>query len=312
MDKLRSLEFLIAATDTGSFAGAAKKFATDPSTVSKSIRKLEEQLALQLFQRSTRKLSLTDAGKQYVDSVKHFINQLEITEDNLKAENESSSGTLKINLPVSYGRLVIQPLLSQFRRLYPDIAMEITFSDEYVDIIGESIDLTIRSGSLSDSRLVAQKLAPMDFIICATPEYLKRHSSNISDRTLEQHNWIRFRFKQTGKTMPVLMQTKDGVKQLDPGNQIVVDDGEVQAEFCAAGLGISQLTHFNARSWVEAGKLEVVTKACRLKGASVYVVYAKRDRLPARTRLLLDFIKEGLVAIGETPSSTWASWVNNN
>ena len=309
MDKFRALEFFIATIDGGSFAAAAQQYATDPSTVSKAIKRLEEQLGLQLFQRSTRKLSLTSAGKDYADTVRQLADQLKLSEESLKTQNETPSGSLKLNLPVSYGRHYVQPMLNAFRTRYPDIDLDVTFSDKYVDMIGLGVDVSIRSGNLSDSRLVAQKLTPMEFVVCAAPAYCDKYGV-IPENEYSEHPWIRFRFKQTGKIMPILLSQPSQSSEPasgKPGRQLIVDDGDAMADFASAGLGLCQLPHFVAKTWVEKGLLQVISQPYQVKEAGVYIIYPKREYLPLRTRLFVDFVKDWLAEIGESSKRTWAS-----
>ena len=304
LDKFRSLEFFLATIDGGSFAAAAKQFATDPSTVSKAIKRLESQLGIQLFQRSTRQINLTQAGENYAANVRNLSEQLRQTEEALKADNELPTGKLCINLPVSYGRLYIQPILIDFNRLYPGIQLEVSFDDAYVDMIGQKIDVAIRSGSLSDSRLIAQKLSPIEFVICASPSYVKNNIDlNVSN--LASHPWIRFRFKQTGKLMPIVGLDSSIREIVDAQRDIVVDDGEALAELSAAGLGLTQVPHFIAKSWVEEGKLVTLYPPYSLEGEGVYIVYPRREYLPQRVRLFIDFVKASLTKINESPDTTW-------
>lgn len=307
MDKFRALQFFIAANEEGSFVGAAKRYATDPSTVSKSIKRLEQELGLQLFQRSTRKLSLTATGRNYLETVSELASQLALCEEQLKTVNQMPTGKLKINLPVSYGRLYVQPMLWAFHLQFPDIKLDVSFSDEYVDMIGNGIDVSIRSGNLSDSRLVAQKLSPMEFIVCASPSYIETTQVPINEENYDRHPWIRFRFKQTGRLMPIIFNNSDIADAIDTGEQIVVDDGEAMASACAAGLGLTQVPHFIAKSWVQRDELKVVSKPYRLKEGAVFIVYPKREFLPQRSRLFIDFVKNWNLAQGEGPLSTWMS-----
>ena len=307
MDKFRALQFFIAAIEEGSFAGAAKRYATDPSTVSKSIKRLEQTLGLQLLQRSTRQLSLTTTGQTYFETVHDLASRLSLCEEELKTYNDAPAGKLKINLPVSYGRLYVQPMLWAFRMRYPDINLDVTYSDEYVDMIGKGIDVSIRSGHLNDSRLVAQKLSPMEFVVCASPSYIAATQTPINEANYAHHVWIRFRFKQTGKLMPIVINDYDKGQVPEVGEQIVVDDGEAMASACAAGLGITQIPHFVAKSWVERGELKVVSRPYRLKEGAVYIIYPKREFMPQRSRLFIDFVKDWNLAQGENPQSTWLS-----
>jgi len=305
LDKFRSLEFSLATIDGGSFAAAANQFATDPSTVSKAIKRLESQLGIQLFQRSTRQINLTQAGEDYAASVRNLSEQLRQTEEALKSDNDLPTGKLCINLPVSYGRLYIQPILVDFNRLYPEIQLEVSFDDAHVDMIRQKIDIAIRSGSLSDSRLIAQKLSPMEFVICASPNYVKKNNNKLNVSNLALHPWIRFRFKQTGKLMPIVGLDSTIGELVDAQRDIVVDDGEALAALSASGLGLTQVPHFIAKSWVETGKLVILYPSYSLEEEGVYIIYPRREYLPQRVRLFIDFVKASLIKINESPDTTW-------
>ncbi|TBR43866.1 LysR family transcriptional regulator [Marinomonas agarivorans] len=306
MDKIRSLRFFIATLEGGSFAAAAKRYGTDPSTVSKAIQRLESDLDIQLVQRSTRQLKLTEAGRIYANTARLVLEELAACEENLKRQNDSPSGTLKLNVPVSYGRLYIRPLLKTFCQRYPNITVDIQYDDAYVDIIEQGIDVSIRSGSVQDSQLIVRQLSPIDFIICGCKEYLDRYGIPSSAEEFNDHSWVRFRYKQTGKLLPIRMPKFDGIGEYDPVQNLIVNDGESMAELCAQGLGLTQIPHFIARDWLQSNRLVPLFPSMRQAHEGVYMLYAKRDALPARVRVFVDFVTEAIQAQGETPLHTWA------
>ena len=306
MDKIRSLRFFIATLDGGSFAAAAKSYGTDPSTVSKAIHRLESDLGIQLFQRSTRQLRLTEGGRLYANTARLVLEELTACEEALKRQNDELSGTLKINVPVSYGRLYIRPLIKEFCVRYPNISVDIHYDDAYVDIIEQGIDVSIRSGSVQDSQLIVRQLSPIDLIICGSKDYLERHGVPSGSESFNDHSWIRFRFKQTGKLLPIKMPESNGESEYDPVNNFIVNDGESMAELCADGLGLSQMPHFIARDWLKSGRLLPLFPSVRQSGTGVYLLYAKREYLPARVRVFIDFITQAIQDQGETPLKTWA------
>ncbi|MEH6580225.1 MAG: LysR substrate-binding domain-containing protein [Amphritea sp.] len=307
MDKIRSLRFFVATLDGGSFAAAAKAFGTDPSTVSKAIYRLENDLGIQLLLRSTRQLRMTPAGRQYANTARRLLEDLTACEESLKSQNDTPSGTLKLSVPVSYGRLYIRPMLGEFCRRYPNISIDIHFDDAYVDIIEQGVDIAIRSGSVQDSQLIVRQLSPIDFIVCASKSYLERCGAPAGPEDFNEHSWIRFRYKQTGKLLPVMMPGGDS--EYDPGRNYIVNDGEAMAEMCAQGLGLTQIPHFIARNWLASGELVPLFKSMRQTGLGVYLLYAKREHLPLRVKLFNDFISETLEAQGETSRSTWAETI---
>ena len=305
MDKFKTIALFMSTIETGSFAATAKKHATDPSTVSKAIKRLEEQLGLQLLYRSTRQLSLTSAGQKYADTVGSLYQQLESCEQELKSANNSFSGALKINLPVSYGRMYISPILCKFKKAYPDIELDVSFNDQYVDMISDAVDISIRSGSLNDSRLVAQKLTPMPFILCGSNELSATKNIDITNETLAALPWVLFRFKQTGKTMPINFSYQGRPINIEPKQVTIVDDGETMAQMCAAGLGLSLMPHFTAKALVVAGKMQVVAKLDDFPNSGIFIVYPKRKDLPKRTQIFIEFVKDHLKQMGESSSKTW-------
>ena len=305
MDKLNLLRLFLQTVDKGSFAATASSLGLSPSTVSKAISRLETDLQFFLFYRTTRQLTLTDAGRTYALTVKSLVSDLERCEQDLGLANSNPKGRLKINLPTSYGRCYVLPLISEFNRLYPDIQFDLSFDDAYVDMIERGIDISIRSGTMDDSSLIARQLSPMDFITCASPAYLKQHPK-IKVQDFAKHPWVRFKFRQTGRLMPILADLNDESLLLDPGQDFIVDDGEAMATLCAQGLGITQFPHFIARDWIRRGDLISIVAPFRHPDFAVWAIYAKRDFLPEKIRVFVDFLQQQLKKRGESTYQTWA------
>lgn len=309
MDKLRLLEIFLATCDGGSFAAAARSCGSDPSTVSKAVNRLEAQLGLTLFQRSTRKLSITAAGQRYADTVRKMMQDLTSCEHELKHLNDAPGGRLRISSAVCYGHLYLRPLLPAFSLRYPSIRLELEINDLHVDIIEHDIDVALRTGFVKDSRLVARRLSPMDFLICASPHYLATYGKPQSVKDFQRHSWIGFRIKQTQQMQPVYLPDAHGEYQLsalEPRH--ITDDGEAMAHMCADGLGIAQLPHFLAKEGLASGALVSLYPFYRppQPDNGVFAIYPKRDYLPARVRVFIEFISAALEAQGESAYHTWA------
>tara|TARA_R110002167_G_C12689088_1_gene652231 strand:- start:389 stop:1339 length:951 start_codon:yes stop_codon:yes gene_type:complete len=305
MDKLSLLKLFVSAVDHGGFAAAANHQGLSASTVSKGMARLEDNLKIKLFHRSTRQVHLTDAGARYLVTARRILLELEQCEQELKQTNELPCGQIKINLPVSYGRLYIMPLLQGVTKLYPDITLEVSFNDSYVDILEQGIDLTIRTGKLEDQRLVARMLSPIDFILCASPDYIAANSFPTCAAEYSQHSWVRFKYPQSGRLMPITVDEGQGVKSYNPGSQFIVNDGEALAELCAQGLGLTQLPHFIARDWLETKRLVPISPSLRsLEG--VYCVYPKREFLPTKVKVLIEYLIMKIEQNGENTYHTWA------
>jgi DNA-binding transcriptional LysR family regulator len=307
MDKFNSLKMFVSAFEHGSFGAAASALGSDPSTVSKAIRRLEQQLQYQLFHRTTRKLQITPAGLEYLETVKKILLELDECEQHLASNNEAASGTLKLNLPVSYGRCYILPLLPAFSAKYPDIKLQVTFSDEYIDIIEQGIDISIRTGTVSDSGLIMQQLSPMDFLICAAPSYLESRDRITTLNQLNHQNWIRYRFKQTGRVMPLLLNQTAPVnwdeKQHD---QYIVDDGQALIGLCEAGLGLIQAPHFLLHKSLQQGSVKPIFAPVQPEGFGVYLLYPKRHFPSRKVTAFIEYLKQSLANMGETTHHTWA------
>lgn len=305
MDKLSLLKLFVSAVDQGGFAAAANHLGLSASTVSKGMARLEDNLNVKLFHRSTRQVHLTDAGCRYLVTARRIALELEQCEQELQQTNELPCGKVKVSLPVSYGRLYIMPLLQEFVELYPEIELDISFNDSYVDILEQSIDLTIRTGKLDDQRLVARKLSPIDFIICASPDYIAAKGLPSSASEYVQHSWIRFKYRQSGRLMPITVDEGQGIEGYDPGRQFIVDDGEALAELCAQGLGLTQLPHFIARDWLKAKTIVPISPFIR-SSEGVYCIYPKREFLPAKVKVLIEYVMMKIEQGGESTYHTWA------
>ncbi len=308
MDKLRTLHFFVTVSDKGSFIEAAKRFGTSPSTISKAIARLEQELGIQLFTRTTRALNLTRAGRDYLLTVKRVLQELDTTESSLRDASESVSGLLKVNVPISYGRLYIRPLITGFCKRYPNIQLDIIYDDAYVDIIEKGVDVTIRSGTVSDSRLIARKLSPIDFVTCAPKDYFSHGRSLDSIQALLGYPWINFRFKQTGKIMPVMLPDSmtGHCQEYFPQALCTVDDGEGLPELCADGLGLAQMPHFLARRWVNEKRIEILFTPYSPPNHGVFALYTKMDKTPPKVTAFIDYLQQWLASIGEHSQRTWA------
>jgi len=309
MDKLRSLELFLATYEGGSFAAAARTCNTDPSTVSKAIGRLEAQLGLTLFQRSTRQLHITEAGKSYAETVHKMIQDLYSCEDELRHLNDSPSGTLRINSAVCYGHLYLRPLLRAFCEQYPAIKLELELNDLHVDIIENDIDIALRTGYVKDSRLVARRLSPMDFLTCVSPQYLEAQGTPRCSGDFQKHQWIGFRVKETQQLQPIFLPDDNGDYHLyELKRSHVTDDGEAMAYMCADGLGFAQLPHFLAKKGLNSGALVSLYPYFRppQPDSGVFAIYPKREYLPAKVRVFVEFLSVSLAAMEESCNRTWA------
>jgi DNA-binding transcriptional LysR family regulator len=305
MDKFNALKMLIASIDTGNFTNAAERLGSSPSTVSKAISRLEQELGVRLLQRTTRNIQPTEACLEYLLTVRPLFEQLSVSEERLSSAREQPQGTLRINLPVAYGRQVILPMIPAFNQRYPKISLDITWDDDFNDLVGEGIDVAIRSGRLQDSRLVFTKLSPMDFVTCCSPSYLQTHGIPETREALMSHHWLLFRFQHTGRLMPIYLDAENHDDIWTPENSTVANDAEALAEFAAQGMGLVQLPHFVVYKWVKEGRLSIISPPIRSTRFSVYIYYLNKTYLPQKVRIFIDHVKAELSLMNETAQTTW-------
>lgn len=266
-----------------------------------------------MFQRSTRQLRLTTAGQRYARTVRTTVQNLSACELELKQLNDSPSGLLRISSGVCYGHLYLRPVLPAFCRQYPGIRLDLELNDLHVDVIENDIDLAVRTGYVKDSRLVARRLSPMDFLTCVSPQYLAEHGTPRRGEDFRQHRWIGFRIKETQQLQPIFLPD-DGGEYLpyDLERTHITDDGEAMVQMCADGLGFAQLPHFLAKTGLENGALVSLYPHLGLPqpDSGVFAIYPKREYLPARVKVFIEFLTAALAAMGEGPNGTWAANVD--
>jgi len=310
MDKFNLLKQFICVVEQGGFAAAAKELGQSPSTISKSIARLESQLAFKLFYRSTRQVRLTAPGSDYLSTARKTLRSLEETEQQLRNDNNEYRGELRINLPISYGRLYVLPLIGKFNQCYPQINLQLSFNDRYVDMIEKGIDLTIRTGVLDDTNLIARKISPIDFLVCASKQYLQAHP--VSANNLADHPWIRFKYQQSGKLFPIILQGSPTSAALELCQQFITDDGESLAALCAQGLGLTQIPHFIARDWLREEQLKIVIPPYRSANQGVFAIYPEREFLPAKVQAFVSFLIKEMEDDGESAYQTWTEGLKVN
>lgn len=306
MDKFKTIQIFVAVVKQGSFVEAAKALNANPSTVSKAIDRLESELGVRLFQRTTRQLNLTIAGESYFQKSESLLQEFLEFEENLIDEQSLPAGLLKVSVPVSFGRRRVEPLLPKFFEMYPRIGVELLLEDDHVDLVGGGFDVAIRTGSLKDNRFVAQQLSCIDMITCASPELAKQYLPLNSVQDFECCPWIHYRFKHTGKLISLNVKVGKTVKEIDPEKKCIVNDGDVLLALCVKGVGFTQLPHFIAQEALRNKLLVPVSPVTSLRNTGIYIVYPARDYMPLRVRAFIDFMKAHLKQKDEAPRGTWA------
>ncbi len=287
MSNLTDMEIFARVVSAGSMSAAGREMSLSPAVVSKRIRRLEDKLGTRLLQRTTRQIAMTEAGQGFYERVIAILASVEEAEAFVSRGSAHARGTLKVAAPTSFCRMHIAPYLGKFLDANPDLAINLDLSDDFVDIVGEGYDLAIRIAELSDSSLVARRLAPVHRILCASPDYLARYGkpSSIED-LVENHICLAAANQDTWRLMgPNGAET---VRTLAP---IKTNSSEVVRECLLAGVGIALRSTWDIGPELSEGKLEIVLPEYRTsKDVGLHAVYPSRRFLPAKVRVFIDFL----------------------
>ncbi len=256
--------------------------------ISKRLRRLETRLGSRLLQRTTRQISLTEAGQGFFERVVAILAGVEEAEAFVSRRSTKAQGTLKITAPTSFGRMHIAPHLARFMAENPDLAINLTLSDDLVDIVAESYDVAIRIAELADSSMVARKLAPVRRILCAAPDYLNRQGYPASFDHLSAHNCLSHVAGETWR----LVGPK-GPVSLRPGGSLTTNSSEVVREAVLAGIGIGLRSTWDIGPEIASGKLvQVLPEYEGSRDIAVHAIYPSRQFLPVKVRLFIDFLAD--------------------
>jgi DNA-binding transcriptional LysR family regulator len=274
---------------TGSFSEAARRLGMTPSTVSKLIGRIEARLGVRLVERSTRRLALTVEGEIYHERSQVLLADLDGIERELAQGAAAAGGRVRVNASVAFGALGLEPLLPGFWRAYPNVVVDLSLSDEIVDLYLDRTDIAFRVGPLPDSGMVARRIGVARRRIVAAPEYLARRGAPRTAADLARHNCLGFNFRRAAPVWP-LREGGRVVERAAPGT-LLANNGETVRRMALAGAGIARLADFHARADLAAGRLvEVLAEAVEADEEPIHAVYLGGPRLPQRVRVFLDFV----------------------
>lgn len=286
-----SLQPFLAFAETarhGSFARAARDLGLAPSTVAKSVARLEAQLGVRLFHRTTRQVSLTPDGDQLYLRCERVLAEVEDLQAAAAGARGEPVGTLRIDAPVVYGRRVVVPILAQLARAHPRLSVDLRLSDHYCDPVKDGLDAVVRIGVLDDSSLVGKRIGEQHLVTCASPAYLAGHGVPRRPDALREHACLAFRLPSTGRDRPLQFLEAGGIVQIDPTPGFRVGDGEAMVEAACAGAGIAQVPHYMAEDAIAAGQLREILRTFRPAPTPISVVYPGSRLMAPRLRAFLD------------------------
>jgi DNA-binding transcriptional LysR family regulator len=288
MVDLNEIAVFIKVVDAGSFSGAAKVLGLPRSTVSRKVSQLEEELGVRLLQRSTRKLSLTPAGRDYYFQCGGAISQIENANQLVAESQQAPSGVIRITAILALQEGFLCDWVNEFLRMYPDVRAEILLSDDGVDMIAEGIDVAIRAGALNDSSLVARRLMETRLVLCASPAYLANAAKIKSTNDIKKHRCIVVGNTQQNPRWELENRRRKVIVPLQAS--IVVNSMTFAINACLDGNGIALLPDVLVRDYLESNELhQILSEYCSGRGG-IYAVYPSRTHLSITVRTFVDFL----------------------
>jgi len=272
-----------------SFAAAATELALSKATVSKAVSRLEERLGARLFNRTSRRLALTDAGQQLSERAARLLAEGEAVENEALAQSVTPRGLVRLAVPMTFGVKAVAPLLPEFLKTYPEVSIDLHLSDATVDLIGEGFDAGLRIARLPDSSLIARRLCAMPRYTVAAPSYLKRYGRPTHPMHLAQHKCFGYAYLPTAGAWHYTNAAGEQAS-VRPAGQLRVNNGEALMPALVAGLGIADLPDFIVGEAIASGKVEMILKGWTQPEGAVHLVTPPGGPRPARVEVLADFL----------------------
>lgn len=290
LDRLTGIIAFARAGSLGSYTAAARALSISPSAVSKSVQRLERHLGVSLFTRTTRSLTFTPEGRDLHERALRLLREAEEIEQTAMTARSEPSGTLRVAASLPIGLHVIAPALPAFRRLHPNLAVDLRLGDQMVDMIEEGVDVAVRIGDLADTRLLSRKLAPHRLCCFASPAYLEQRGTPTHPDHLEGHDTVNLRYQSTGQTFRWPFRIGDREIEIVPNSGMVADASDAVLVMLAAGGGIGIGASFMAAPYVKRGELVPVLSAFAVERNNVTVLWPASRRANPAVRAFLTML----------------------
>jgi len=289
VEELKDIAVFVAVVDAGSFTRAAERLKVSRPAVSKQVSRLEESLGVRLLNRTTRRLSLTEAGRIFHEGASRSLDDLAEVRAEVSRLQDQPRGVLRINVPMSFGILHVAPLLPEFLQAYPELSVEMNLDDHKLDVIDEGFDVSIRISDLPDSTLIARRLARCRHVIVAAPAYLDRHGTPETPADLQGREVLNYSLQQSASQWHFL--NPDGQpEQVTVGGRLQLNNSLALRKSLLAGMGLARTPTFLVGDDLRAGRLTAVLGDYRSLEVSIYLVYPQRRHLSPKVRAFADFL----------------------
>lgn len=293
MDRLTALAVFRQVVERGSFAAAARYLKLSAAAVSKNIGELEAHLAVRLLNRTTRSMSLTEAGQRYYEQVARILDDLQQADSSLGELQATPSGTLRVSAPMSFSLVCLADAIPRFLARYPELTLDLQLDDRRVDMIAEGFDLAVRgSDRLEDSSLVARPLLTLRHVLCAAPQNLRRHGTPQVPEDLQALECVQFSL--SGHAREWVFQRGEQVRRLEVCGRYSVNSSLALCAALRAGHGISLVPEIYVRDDLAQGRLQPLLEDWQMMQTQLYAIYPSRRQLQAKVRVFIDFLLEEL------------------
>ncbi|HBB9940016.1 LysR family transcriptional regulator [Enterobacter cloacae] len=292
MDRLQAMQIFMRVAEAGSFVRAAETLSLPSSTVTSTIKNLEKYLQVRLLNRTTRRVSLTFEGGQYLAQCREILSLIEHAESSLTDSVKRPQGRLWVDMPAGIAHFIVMPNLQDFYRRYPEIYLMIGVSDRQVDLVQEGVDCVIRTGELTNSTLVARPVGRFRWVTCASPDYLREYGVPQSPDELSRHRAIHYFSSQTRRADELRFQQGSEMRYVSVNGQAAVNETGLYIKMCLEGYGLAQLAENVIAEHLEQGTLVEVMSDWQPPPVPVTLLYPHQRFLSPAVRAFADWIDE--------------------
>jgi DNA-binding transcriptional LysR family regulator len=293
MDRLAAMTLFVRVAELGSFSAAAQQLGIARSVVTRQIAALETHLGVKLMARSTRRLALTPAGNAYLERCRVILNLVESAETGIAEDRRSPRGLIRLSLPLTFGLKKVTPLLLEFTERYPEVSLQLDYTDRRVHLIEEGIDLSIRITLRLAPSDVARKIGEIEMRTIASPQYLARHGRPEHPSELLQHECLAY--TSTGDAQTWQYVAADAPLNVPIRDRISANNGEALVAAAVQGLGITYQPDFIVEDQLKTGQVEEILASFQIPKLGIYAMLPSNRQVPHRVRVLMDFLAEQLV-----------------
>ena len=287
---LDGVAVFVAVINSGSFTAASESLGHSTSYISKEVSRLEKRLGSRLLNRTTRTISLTDAGRAYYERCQQIVIDAENASRSVSSLQDEPRGLLRVNAPTSFGSRHLLEYLSKFLHRYPEVNLEIEFNDRIIDVVAEGYDVVIRVGNVRDSNLVARPFTRSKTVIVASPEYLSRHGTPENPSELADHHCITYSLEANPLSWE--FRKEDEHVQVKLASRALCNNADIMVSLACDGVGIARMPLFTCNREVDEGKLKIILEDFEQREFNVYAVYPHRQYLTAKVRVFVDYLVE--------------------